>query len=732
MDSTKAVGMATHSAIVVGRRQSPLVHNLVAAINQFLLKTSGVVAYFADPGRPEDDAGDAANIALLKADLDAGKVDTLVVMGSNPVYSAPGHLDLKTSIRKAKTLMCLSDYHDETSKGCSWTFPRAHYMEAWGDLVAPMGTLTVQQPLIDPLHEGTMSELEFLARILGDEPTDGHTLVRRHWERVWGTTGFEKRWRKRLHEGKALKPVLYPMAGFETHQGAKSLLAKKPTVKKASKTSLDVIFVESHTLYDGRYSSNSWLQECPDPITKVCWDNPVLISPTTAAELGIEPSSFIGKTMTQRVSLKVNGSTVNMAAWIVPGMADNTVVATLGYGRDFQTFLPYHDKGVVGFDVNPLRDLSSPNLAMGGVITKLAGEYPIACLQRYGKQTREGYEDVPNMLVREATLAQYQADPTFAKAGLIQHSPEGAVIPKKIVDGKKTDYIVFHPPTHALHDAPAKGADYTKGYQWGQVIDLNTCTGCNACIIACQAENNIPSVGKNEARYGREMHWLRIDRYFTGSEKDPGVVFQPMSCQQCEMAPCENVCPVQATAHSPEGLNDMVYNRCIGTRYCANNCPVKVRRFNFYNYTNSSSNWDGLSIKISNDQEKRTKILDPKSQDQLSFMVRNPDVSVRFRGVMEKCTWCVQRINRARLKAKRAPDELSARAIIRNITPACQQACPAGGSAFGDILDKGGKVAELRKSNRGYEILSELNIRPRTTYLAKVRNPNPKLAKKKG
>ncbi|MEE2786866.1 MAG: 4Fe-4S dicluster domain-containing protein [Myxococcota bacterium] len=731
VDTSKRVRMAEHGVVVVGRRLGPLVHNLAAAMNEFLVKSSGVVSYYDDPGRSSDDVSDAANLVALKAALDAGEVETLVLINTNPVYSAPGDLQFGESLRKAKNIISLADYKDETSKSASWLFPRAHYLEAWGDLVSSTGTMTIQQPLIEPLHQGTLSEIEFLARILGDEPTDGYTLVRKYWERVYGAGGFEKRWRKWLHDGRAIRPILDPMASFTTHRGAGNLLKASQAPKAPTPESLELVFVTSPTLYDGRFANNSWLQECPDPITKICWDNPVMVSPATAKALGVDPSSQIGKTMTPRVALKANGKTVEMAAWIVPGMADNVAAVAVGYGRDFQTFLPYHDKGVVGFDVNPLRTVRSPDFATAATVTRIAGDYPIACLQRYGRQERPGFEDTPNTLVRIADLADYRANPTFAQAGIIQHGPEGAVIPKKKVDGKDVDYIVFHPPERSLNAPPAKGADYTKGYQWGMVIDLNKCTGCNACVVACQAENNIPSVGKNEARYGREMHWLRIDRYFSGSEADPQVVFQPMSCQQCEMAPCENVCPVQATAHSPEGLNDMAYNRCIGTRYCANNCPVKVRRFNFYNYTNASSNWEGLRLRISDDKDRRTKTFDPKKDNQLAFMVRNPDVSVRFRGVMEKCTWCVQRINRAKIKAKRAPNELAAREEIRKIAPACGQACPTGGLTFGNLLDKGNKLTEKRKNNRGYTILSELNIRPRMTYLAKVWNPNPGLQNNK-
>ena len=376
VDTSKKVGMAEHGVVVVGRRQGPLVHNLAAAINEFLVKSSGVVSYFDDPGRASDDVSDSANLMALKAALDKGEVETLVLMNTNPVYSAPGSLNFGESLKKAKVIISLSDYKDETSKSATWLYPRAHYLEAWGDLVSSTGTMTIQQPLIEPLHQGTLSEIEFLARILGDEPTDGYTLVRKYWERVYGASGFEKRWRKWLHDGRAIRPILDPMASFTTHRGAGGLLAASQPSKAPTPKSLELVFMASPTLYDGRYANNSWLQECPDPITKISWDNPLLLSPATAKALGVDPSSQIGKTLTPRVAVKANGKTVEMAAWIVPGMADNVAAVNVGYGRDFQTFLPHHDKGVVDFDVNPLRTTASPFLASGAVVKRIAGDYP--------------------------------------------------------------------------------------------------------------------------------------------------------------------------------------------------------------------------------------------------------------------------------------------------------------------------------------------------------------------
>ena len=400
--------------------------------------------------------------------------------------------------------------------------------------------------------------------------------------------------------------------------------------------------------------------------------------------------------------------------------ADNTLALAMGYGREFDSYLPYHDKGLIGVSASSLRSISSPHLIQGVSVKRTGSQYPMACVQRFDSQTPDqaGYSQRP--LVRETTVDGFVKDPLFAAAGIIEHGHYPSKTVGTGADQKKLDYVVAHPPTETLHAPPAKGADYTQGFQWAMVVDLNKCTGCNACLVACVAENNIPAVGKNEVRHGRELHWLRMDRYYVGDESDPAVVHQPILCSQCETAPCENVCPVGASSHSPEGLNDMAYNRCIGTRYCSNNCPFKVRRFNFYNYSSSSSSWEGLKI-------RDDSVVDVNTEDQLMFMTRNPDVSVRFRGVMEKCTYCTQRIQEAKMVAKRKGED--PRALPDGaITPACAQTCATGAVSFGNINDPKSKVAQMKSVDRNYELLKELNIRPRTSYLAKVRNRNPELA----
>ncbi|MCB9542935.1 MAG: TAT-variant-translocated molybdopterin oxidoreductase [Myxococcales bacterium] len=665
--------------VIAGRRQPPVVHALAAAINGAIGAIGATVDYYVDYTRAEGESGDMADIRALTESLNGGQVDTLLVLGGNPVYDAPGDLHFGEAFMKAATRIVLADQPDETARKATWALPRAHFLETWGDLAAIDGTLSIQQPLIDPLY-GAWSEIELLARVLGDEPTDGYTLVRGYWKQKVGALGFYKKWRRWLHDGvfRDVQVTGVLPAIRNRPQGAQGLLGPVPAAAAAGPRSLELVFLEDIHLHDGRYANNSWLQEAPDPMTKLVWDNVVTLSPATAATLSVANED--------RVSVEVAGKAIDLVAWIMPGQADDTATVTLGYGRRFDNYLPYHDEGTVGFDVNPLRPSTSPDLVRGAVVAKRTGTYPLATVQPYDRlDPGFGYERRP--MVRETTLAKYPENTDFAKPGIIEHGkpfPQG--------------HEVAHPPTIALHPDPI---EYTTGHQWGMVIDLNTCTGCNTCIVACQAENNIMSVGKDQVRRGREMHWIRIDRYFTGSPEAPQVVHQPIVCMQCEMAPCENVCPVAATVHSPQGLNDMVYNRCIGTRYCSNNCPFKVRKFNFYNYA--------------------------KGQPETYHMVRNPDVTVRFRGVMEKCTYCVQRIKRAERRAAQETDAARKKAEIDAITPACAQACPPGAIVFGDILDKESRVAKQKAHDRDYGLLTELNVRPRTSYLAKVRNPNPKL-----
>jgi MoCo/4Fe-4S cofactor protein with predicted Tat translocation signal len=672
--------------VLAGRAQPPVVHALAAAMNAAL---GASVKYYPDVRRAPDALGDMEGAKALSAALSAGEVDALVIIGGNPAYAFPADAKFADAVKKAGEVVYLTDMANETTQALSALdaakaviVPRAHYLESWGDLVHIDGQIALQQPLIQPLH-AALSDLELLAALLGDKDAKGYDIVRGAWKEATGAVGFHKRWRRWLHEGVVEDAFAAFAPVTKAPNGLGGLGASVGTLPTSDK--LDALFVPSHNLFDGRFANNSWQQEVPDPLTKITWDNAALLSPATAEKLGVTDEDM--------VTVSLNGASVKMAVWRLPGLADNTVVLTLGYGREFKNYLPYHEGSynastVAGFDVTPLR-ASGAAFAVGGATLSKSGEtYVIAAVQRHDNSRQHSIEGFENMerpkIVRETTVAGYAENPTFAKPGIIKH---GEPMPDK------TKFAVLHPEAKSIYG----DFDYSTGLQWGMVIDLSTCTGCNACMVACVAENNIPMVGKDQVRRGREMHWIRMDRYFTGSDDNPEVVHQPLSCQQCETAPCENVCPVAATVHSPEGLNDMVYNRCIGTRYCANNCPLKVRRFNFYNYA--------------------------KGQDELVHMQRNPNVTVRFRGVMEKCTYCVQRINKGKRNAALNPEV--SQQIIDRITPACAQGCPTKAITFGDINNPKSEVAQLKAAALDYVLLSELNLQSRTSFLAKVRNPNP-------
>jgi molybdopterin-containing oxidoreductase family iron-sulfur binding subunit len=631
--------------VIVGERQPPAVHGLGHLLNAALgnLGHGAIATVSRDPGRAE-----LRPLGQLAGELGRGHVRLLLILGGNPAFTTPADLRLAALLDKVPESIHLGLHVDETAKRCTWHLPRSHFLEAWGDLRAHdrTGTVTIQQPLIAPLHK-TRSELEILAQLAGSDTLRGYELVRRHWSKK-AVGDFDARWQRWLHDGVA------PQASEATHTtpGRWNALidAWRPPAPPRG-DALELTFRLDPKLFDGRYAQNGWLQELPDPVTKLTWDNAACISPATASRLGVRSFDL--------VELTSGGRALELPAFVVPGTADDAVVVSLGYGR--------REGGSVlagaGADAYRLRTTRAPWFARAS-LKKIGRRRLLASTQDHGSM--EG-----RPIVREGTLKQYRADPEFARKA------------------------VRHPPLRSIWTEP----NPKDPPQWGMCVDLNACTGCNACVVACQAENNIPVVGRRRVIEGREMHWVRVDRYFTGPPDDPdGMVTQPMMCQHCELAPCEGVCPVAATVHSPEGLNDMAYNRCIGTRYCSNNCPYKVRRFNFFQYNGD---------------------IDPVAR-----MQKNPDVTVRFRGVMEKCTFCVQRINEAKIAAKRDGDGTVADGEIE---PACAQACPAGAIVFGDIANLSSEVSKLRRQARAYAVLSELNIKPRLTYLAKLRNPNPEL-----
>jgi MoCo/4Fe-4S cofactor protein with predicted Tat translocation signal len=652
--------------VMVGDAQPPFVHALGHAINQSLgsIGPEGAVS-FIEPIEA-DPVEHVASLTELVKDIAAGKVETLLILGGNPAYTAPADLgidqdpgDLKKkgpdgltgfarALKKVPLTIRLGLHDDETSADCTWHIPEAHFLESWSDARAFDGTASLVQPLISPLYNGKSAH-EILSAMMGKFDGSPYKVVRDYWRAQTGGTGdFETTWRKALHDGKfensAAKPkavTTKPIASF----GA------KPT---ADGGGLEIIFRPDPTIWDGRFANNGWLQELPKPITKLTWDNAALVSFATAEKLKLKNN--------QVLDLKYKGRTLKVPTYIVPGQAEGTVVFHLGYGR---TRAGRVGTGP-GFNAFALRTSDAPSGGPGLEITATTATHALAStqMQRY----LEGRDHV-----RVATLADFIKDPNFAHEG----------------------------EEHGEHSLIAEW-DYDS-YKWGMAIDLNSCTGCNACVISCQAENNIPVIGKEQIIAGRNMQWMEVDTYFHGPDvNDPDIFFQPRTCMHCENAPCELVCPVAATVHDAEGLNVMIYNRCVGTRYCGNNCPYKVRHFNFLNYF---------------------EIANPSMNSPSLKLLHNPDVTVRSRGVMEKCTYCIQRISGARINAKEKGEKIK----DGDFQTACQAACPAQAIHFGDLNDKSSRVSKIKEETRNYAMLGELNTRPRTTYLGKIRNLNPEL-----
>jgi MoCo/4Fe-4S cofactor protein with predicted Tat translocation signal len=682
------------SLIVAGEAQPPAVHALAHAMNAALGNVGRTVVYTqVAEAQPSNQL---AELQELVGEMNAGRVDFLLILGGNPVYTAPSDLKFGEALHKVTLRASLTSHENETAALCQWNIPEAHFLEQWSDVRAEDGTASIIQPLIAPLYQGKSAH-EVLAALTDRPERSGYEIVREFWAKQSGLataaptsaptreaqiapTGtakiapkseagiaptrqvgpaptafapaptpvlseFDRQWRRWLHDGGIANTAFTP----QNPSAVANASPPKPLAAQSAEgiRGLEVVFRPDPTIYDGRFANNAWLQELPKPLTKLTWDNAALISPTTAERLHLVSGDV--------VELKHGGRAVRIPVWINPGHADDCLTLHLGYGR--------RRAGKVGsdtgFDVNALRTTAAPFIVTGVELTRTGERYDLACTQDHW--SLEGRN-----LVRVGTRAEFEKDPRFV------HKME-------------------HIPLTGLSMYP----DFKyEGYAWGMAIDQGVCTGCNACVIACVAENNIPVVGKAQVLNGREMHWLRVDRYYTGDIENPDTYHQPMPCQQCEQAPCEVVCPVAATAHSDEGLNDMVYNRCVGTRYCSNNCPYKVRRFNYLLY----SDFTTPSLKLA----------------------RNPDVTVRSRGVMEKCTYCVQRINQARATAIREDRRIHDGEVLT----ACQSACPTDAIVFGDINDPESRVSRLKKNALNYALLAELNTRPRTTYLGIVRNPN--------
>jgi MoCo/4Fe-4S cofactor protein with predicted Tat translocation signal len=650
------------SAVLPGLYQDESVAALALAVNQALGNVGKTVSVSSEPAiaLPSDQNGD---FKKLIAALNAGQVDWLVILNSNPVYSAPVDLGFPDAFTKAKVVAHLGSHYDETGHLAHWHIPAAHYLESWSDARAYDGTVSIVQPMIDPLYGGKSAHDVFQA-LLDNPVTSAYEAVRTtQKDNIKGD--FETGWRKVLHAG-WIEDTAYKSGG-----SASSQAARVPAPN--SKDQLEIIFRPDPNIYDGRWSNVGWLQELPRPVTSLSWDNAAIVSGATLEKLGLEEDDI--------VEISAGGGKVNAPVIVAPGHPENSVTLHLGYGREFAGRVG----SGAGFNAYLVRTTDA-SFCTTGSIKKLDGKWGVAItkshyqdhrgknLTEHGNQNNslEAVEALgPRGIIRYATLEDFKANPNFA------HEGEG-------------------------HDTPQYDTSLFPNWQyngnkWGMSIDMNSCVGCNACIVACYAENNIPVVGKQQVRIGRDMQWLRIDTYFEGDLTAPRAHFQPMTCQHCENAPCEQVCPVGATVHTPEGLNTMVYNRCVGTRYCSNNCPYKVRRFNFLLY----SDFETESLKL----------------------MRNPDVSVRSRGVMEKCSYCVQRINAAKIDADKENRPIRDGEIVT----ACQQACPASVITFGNLNDKTSKVAKLNEDKRMYQVIADQNTRPRTRYLAEVLNFNPEL-----
>ena len=731
------------SLVVAGQRQPIEVHLLAHAMNVALGAIGNTVTLIPATENSSDDLRNLNNsispqhplTPALLADLrnlNSSAIDTLVILGGNLAYNFNSWLPLDALKIVTKgvltTIVRLGYYEDETSEKSDWNFPAAHYLESWGDAITSDGTLVPIQPLIQPLFGG-LNELEFLARIAGESETNSHEIVRETFGQILAASegnldmpqyNRENVWREFLFNGflmsSAPKPAILPSDQLMT-------IPKLANVSATSAQNLEVIFYRDSKVDDGRYANNGWMQELPDPVTKITWDNAVLVSRKTARELGVANGDV--------VEISLNGKKVSGPIWTQPGMADYSLGLALGYGRE--------RAGRVGTGVgfNAYKIFSGKYIETGATVRKTGETHVIATTQSHWSM--EG-----RPAVREANLEEFLKEPKFAEENF--HGAEPPIV-------------------QSLYPNPLDEAKKTALHQWGMVVDLNACVGCSTCVVACQSENNIPIVGKDQVNRGREMHWMRIDRYYTADPKtekfpasfvkdddqqfsewidDVQAVNQPVMCQMCEAAPCENVCPVNATVHDQEGLNVMAYNRCIGTRYCSNNCPYKVRHFNFLDYnkrplselkgpfysTPLLHKTDG-ELDLFRWWKDRDAGMRPDDEWDLIKMSKNPDVTVRMRGVMEKCTYCTQRIEQAKISQKvkaGASGDVRLKESEGTIPKtACQQACPAQAIMFGDVSDPDSTVSRLKTLPQNYLLLGDLLTKPRTSYLARIRNPNPKM-----
>jgi len=678
--------------VIAGEQAEPSVHAAAYALNTSLGAVGKTVIYTetVNPIPSEQ----VADLKSLVADINAGKVQWLVMLGVNPVYSAPSDLHFRDAFQNVPVTVHLGTHVDETGSLSNWHISKAHYLESWSDARAYDGTISIIQPMIDPLYGGKSAH-DVLQALLGNPQASAYDVVQAN-AKTYIKGDFAAGWRKALHDGWV----------DGTAFSAKSVTAGKGIAlpQQAAANGLEINFQPDPSIYDGRFSNVGWMQELPKQVTNLSWDNAALMSMATMAEFKVEESDPL--------EIEFNGRKLIAPVLMSPGHPDGSITIHLGFGRGVEAG---RVGAGVGFDAYQIRTSDGTSYIAGATAKKVAGTYELCVTKvhniehrgsfaqqdlekplsdKEGTYSLAGHEAMERSIIRYATLDEVKKNPDFAHEGAsgtlvnkVGYMPQGEQ-PKHedsfFPEAWKYDRI--DPSSKKIQNA------------WGMSIDLNSCVGCNACIVSCYAENNIPVVGREQVKVGRNMQWLRIDTYFEGDLHAPKAHFQPMACQHCENAGCEQVCPVGATVHTPEGLNTMVYNRCVGTRYCSNNCPYKVRRFNFLLY----SDYDTESLKF----------------------MRNPDVTVRSRGVMEKCSYCVQRIESAKITADKENREVR----DGDIVTACQQACPTSAITFGNINDKASRVAKSKAREREYQVLADLNFRPRTTYTAGVINPNPELA----
>jgi molybdopterin-containing oxidoreductase family iron-sulfur binding subunit len=698
----------SQSVVLAGSGQPAEVHALAMAINSALGSVGGAVQLYADDATEVR----AQNEELLELtrDLRAGRYPTLVMVGVNPVYDAPAELDIVTAIAGAEVSIHIGTHVDETAQLCSWHLPKTHFLEMWGDGRAYDGTLSIVQPLIAPLNiaverqnpttsarekvelNDVHSELEIFNLLATRTEVSGYDLVRETWRGVV-EGNFEEGWRRALHNGYLADSGAAPVSAAATFGG---------TVPAPLQTPYELHVGLDPKMLDGTYSNNAWMIELPYSVSKLVWDNVALMSRQTAADLGVEVEYNEGRFDASTIAIQTAGGLAEIPVWIQPGQADGQISVTMGWGRNIYSDRPPREDNLfeaifdtdsrsdvyfngpigngVGVNTAPLRPASFSAIVPAEVV-KAGDGYELVSTQEHGTM-------IDRALVIEETFETFKVNPDFAREA------------QPLVPGQKDGLWEDTAPLWGEDRSPAnqdffKDNPYYRN-QWGMTVDLTSCTGCSACVIACQAENNIQVVGKKDVGLGREMHWLRIDRYYIGEdEDDPRMAFQYLTCVHCENAPCEAVCPVAATVHSPDGTNQMVYNRCVGTRYCSNNCPYKVRRYNWFNWTKT------LPLEVQ--------------------MQQNPNVTVRFRGVMEKCSYCVQRIREANLQSNIEDRNIR----DGEVKTACQQACAAGAIVFGDLADPDSAVSRSKQNPRRYELLAELGVKPRTSYLGRVLNPHP-------